>query len=232
VTNRIHPTAIIGAGVEIGEDNVIGPYSVVSGPTRIGSGNWIGPHVSLGTPAEFRGGVHPAGWDGELDGAGVAIGDGNVIREFVTINQGTSRPTQVADDCYLLARSHVGHDCQLDIGVTLGDGVVIGGHTRVWAWANLGMAAVVHQRTQVGPGAMVGMASAVRKDAEAFMIIVGNPARAVSVNVVGLTRRGCDGPTIAAFESFLKGNAALPPGLPPDLAAVLRAWSDAAGDCS
>jgi UDP-N-acetylglucosamine acyltransferase len=232
VTNRIHSTAIIGAGVEIGEDNVIGPFSVVSGPTRIGSGNWIGPHVSVGTAAEFRGGVHPAGWDGELDGAGVAIGDGNVIREFVTINQGTSRPTQVGDDCYLLARSHVGHDCRLDIGVTLGDGVVLGGHTHVWAWANLGMAAVVHQRTQVGPGAMVGMASAVRKDAEAFMVTVGNPARAVRLNVVGLARLGCDDPTIAAFESFLKGDAELPSGLPPDLAAVVRAWLDAAAECS
>jgi UDP-N-acetylglucosamine acyltransferase len=232
VTNRIHPTAIIGAGVELGEDNVIGPYSVVCGPTRIGSGNWIAPHVSLGSPAEYRGGVHPAVWDGELDGAGVAIGDGNVVREFVTINQGTTQTTRVADDCYLLARCHVGHDCQVDNGVTLGDGVVLGGHTRVWAWANLGMAAVVHQRTQVGPGAMVGMASAVRKNADAFMITVGNPARAVGVNVVGLTRRGCDGPTIAAFEAFLRGNAGLPPGLPPDLVAVIGAWSDAAAECS
>lgn len=232
MTNRIHPTAIIGAAVELGDGNVIGPYTVVSGPTRIGSGNWIAPHVSLGTPAEFRGAAHPAGWDGELDGPGVVIGDGNVIREFVTINQGTRQPTQVADDCYLLARCHVGHDCQLDDGVTLGDGVVLGGHTRVWAWANLGMAAVVHQRTQVGPGAMVGMASAVRHDAEAFMTTVGNPARAVSVNVVGLSRRGCDDPTIAAFESFLKGKAGLPPGLPPDLAAVIGAWSDRAAECS
>ena len=64
VANRIHPTAVLGEGVELGEDNVIGPFAVIAGPVRIGDGNWIGPHVTIGTPGEDRHRPHPAAWDG------------------------------------------------------------------------------------------------------------------------------------------------------------------------
>lgn len=230
MANRIHPTAIIGAGVELGDDNVIGPYTVIVGPTRIGGGNWIGPHVSIGTPAEYRGGSHPVGWEGEVDGAGVRIGDRSIIREFVTINQGTHETTVVGDDCYLLARSHVGHDCVLDRSVTLADTVQLGGHTHVWSWANIGMSTVVHQRGQIGPGAMIGMGSAVRKPVAPFTIAVGNPARVTSVNRVGLSRRGCSDAVVDAFEEYLKGKADLPADLPAEIADELSAWVKATAD--
>src|SRR5262249_10320135 len=149
--------------VELGEDNIVGPYAVIVGPCRIGDRNWIAPHVVIGTPAEYRGGEHPVGWEGELAGGGGQIGDGNIIRESVTINQGTHDTTAIGDDCYLLARSHVGHDCVLDNGVVLSDAVQIGGHTRIWSWVNVGMGTVIHQRMQVGPGAMIGMGSSVRR---------------------------------------------------------------------
>ncbi|MFU8849838.1 UDP-N-acetylglucosamine acyltransferase [Micromonospora sp. SL1-18] len=224
MANRIHPTAVVGADVELGDDNIVGPYSVIVGPCRIGNGNWIGPHVVIGTPAEYRGGPHPVGWDGEIAGAGVVIGDNNTFREFVTVQQGTQETTRVGDDCYLLARSHVGHDCVLDDSVTLTGNVALGGHTHVWSWANIGLGTVVHQRGQIGPGAMVGMASAVRRPVEPFTITVGNPARASGVNRVGLSRRGCDDAVIDEFESYLKGRADLPAGLPAEVAEQLTAW--------
>ncbi|GIG60315.1 acyl-[acyl-carrier-protein]--UDP-N-acetylglucosam ine O-acyltransferase [Longispora fulva] len=224
MANRIHSSAIIGDGVELGDGNVIGPYTVIVGPTRIGDGNWIGPMVSIGTPAEYRAGNHPVGWEGELDGAGVAIGDGNIIRDFVTVNQGVHVTTTVADGCYLLARSHVGHDCVVDDGVTLSDNVQLGGHTHVWSWSNIGMGTVVHQYGQIGPGAMIGMGSAIRKDIGPFMTAVGNPAREVAVNRVGLTRRGCDEGQADAVEEYLKKRGDLPAGLPEELAARFAAW--------
>jgi UDP-N-acetylglucosamine acyltransferase len=223
--NRIHPTAVIGAGVEFGDGNVIGPYSIIVGPTRLGHRNWIGPHVVIGTPAEYRDGPHPVAWDGELDGGGVSIGDDNIIREFVTVNQGTRGITRIGDGCYVLARSHIGHDCVVDDGVTLSDAVQLGGHTHVWSWVNVGMGTVVHQRCEVGPGAMVGMGSAVRRTVEPFTITVGNPARATGVNRVGLVRRGCAEPVIDEFETYLKGRGELPVGLPPDVADQLSAWA-------
>ncbi|MET1073166.1 MAG: UDP-N-acetylglucosamine acyltransferase [Umezawaea sp.] len=228
MANRIHPTAVIGAGVELGDDNVIGPYAVIVGQTRIGSGNWIGPHVSIGTPAEDRTGPHPAGWDGELEGAGVEIGDGNRIREYFTMHQGTWRTTRVGDGNYLLSRTHLGHDCLVDDFVTLAS-VQLGGHCHIWSHANIGMGTVVHQKAEVGPGAMVGMGGAVRKDIGPFTISVGNPARVSGINVVGLSRRGCDEETIAALEPFLKGTGDLPAsGVPEDLATLLKAWADRA----
>ncbi|WP_229397911.1 UDP-N-acetylglucosamine acyltransferase [Micromonospora okii] len=227
MTNSIHPTAVIGADVEFGDDNVVGPYSVIVGPTRIGSGNWIGPHVVVGTPAEYRGGPHPRAWDtdGGREGAGVVIGDRNTLREFVTVHQGVQETTELGDDCYLLSRSQVGHDCVLRDGVTLAAAVQLGGHTRVWSWANLGLGTVVHQRGHIGPGAMVGMGSAVRRTIEPFTIAVGNPARVTGVNRVGLSRRGCSEEVVDAFEQHLKGRAELPVGLPDRVAAELDAWS-------
>jgi UDP-N-acetylglucosamine acyltransferase len=226
VANRIHPTAIIGDGVELGTDNIIGPYSVIVGPCRIGNGNWIGPQVTIGTPAEDRGGPHPVAWEGELDGHGVQIGDRNRIREYVTVHQGTHRPTRIGNDCYLLVRSHAGHDVVLDDGVVLACSVQLGGHTHVWPHANVGMSTVVHQHGRIGPGAMVGMGSAVRHEVGAFTIAVGNPARISGINVVGLTRRGCAEDTVAALEPFLKGKGELPGhGLPEEISTLLKAWA-------
>ncbi len=230
MSNRIHPTAIIGDGVELGEGNVIGPYTVIVGPCRVGSGNWIGPHVSIGGPAEYRGGMHPAGWDGELGLHGVEIGDRNIIREFASVNGGVAGPTSIGAECYLMSGSHLGHDSILEDGVTVTSAVQIAGHCRIWGGANLGMGTVVHQRAQVGPGAMVGMQAAVRKDVAAFTVTVGDPARAVAINEVGLRRWGCDDATIAALGPYLKGKGELPSELPEEVAVLLKRWADRAED--
>lgn len=233
--NRIHPTAVVGDGVELGDGNLIGPYAVVVGPVVIGDGNWIGPHVTIGTPAEDRGGPHPAAWEGpptgdaEQDGHGVRIGDRNRIREYVSIQQGTWRASGIGSDNYLLRGSHVGHDVLLDDGVTLACNVLLGGHTHVWCYANLGMGTVVHQGGRVGPGAMVGMGSAVRREVGAFTISVGNPARVSGVNVVGLSRMGMDEESIATLEPWVKGKSALPEDglvdrLPAEVSTLVKAW--------
>lgn len=227
MANRIHPTAIIGTGVQLGDNNVIGPYTIIVGPARIGDSNWIGPQVCIGTPAEYRGGAHPVGWEGEVEGIGVLIGNRNVIREFVTVNQGTHEATVIGDSCYLLTSSHIGHDCMLRDGVTITDAVQLGGHTHVWSWSNIGLGTVVHQRCDIGPGAMIGMGSAVRKDTPAFTIAVGNPARVTGMNAVGLSRRGCGEGTIEEFGRYLAGKADLPDGLPSELAGELAAWQKA-----
>jgi UDP-N-acetylglucosamine acyltransferase len=225
VQNRIHPTAIIGPGVEYGTGNVIGPYSVVLGPCRIGDGNWIAPHTSIGGPAEYRGGDHPVGWESELTSHGVEIGDRNIIREFVTINGGLDATTCVGNDCYIMSGSHVAHDCALEDGVTITSAVRLAGHCRIWTRANLGMGTVVHQRTEVGPGAMIGMQSMVRRDVGAFTMTFGVPARPMGINSVGLQRWGCDEATIIALEAHLAGNDELPAGLPPEVAGVLERWA-------
>lgn len=224
--NRIHPTAVVGEGVKLGDDNVIGPYAVLLGPCTIGSGNHIASHACIGGPPEFRGGPHPVGWDGEIDAAGVEIGDRNVIREFVTINQGLHRPTALSDDGYLMSKAHVGHDALLGDGVTVACAVQIGGHCEVWSLANLGLGTLLHQFVRIGPGAMIGMGSVVRKEVGAFALTVGNPARTVGVNEVGLTRQGCDDQQIAAIAEHLRGAGGIPSGLPDSIAELLTRWAE------
>ncbi|NKQ53491.1 UDP-N-acetylglucosamine acyltransferase [Amycolatopsis sp. K13G38] len=226
--NRIHPTAVLGAGVELGDGNVIGPYTIIRGPAVLGDDNWIGPHVTIGTPAEDRDGPHPA-WDDEPAGAGVRIGSRNRIREYVSVHQGTHRETTVGDEGYYLRGSHVAHDCLIGDSVTLASNVVLGGHVHIWSLANLGMGAIVHQRVRIGPGAMIGMGAAVRREVGAFTVSVGNPARVAGLNVVGLTRLGLAEDTIDQLEPWLKGKAPVPPDglmdqLPAGVSTLVRAW--------
>lgn len=225
MSNRIHPTAVLGGGVELGSDNVIGPFAVVVGPCRIGNGNWIGPHTSIGTPAEDRDGPHPAGWYGEQAGAGVVIGDRNRIREYVSIHQGTWRPTRLGDDCYLLSRSHAGHDVWLGDEVTLACNAQLGGHTEVWSHATLGLGALVHQRGRIGPGAMIGMGAVVRGEVPPFTVAVGSPAKVSGLNEVGLRRLGC--PDADAVRPAVTGRTQPSEvDLPAQVAALLTLWTD------
>jgi UDP-N-acetylglucosamine acyltransferase len=227
VANRIHPTAVISPGVELGEGNVIGPYAVLLGPSRIGDRNWIAPHVCIGMPPEHKAYGRPVAWDGEVEGAGVVIGDDVLLREFVTVHQGTQRATTLADGCYLMSRAHVGHDNQLRAGVTMAPGSAVAGHSVVWDGATIGMGAQLHQRAVVGPGAMIGMASAVKRDVAPFTTVLGNPARVAGTNEVALRKLGADDALVAAWADVLAGRRPLGDDVPPALRDVLRRWDAA-----
>ncbi|WP_106849013.1 UDP-N-acetylglucosamine acyltransferase [Blastococcus sp. Marseille-P5729] len=224
MANNTHPTAVIGPDVHMGDQNTIGPYSVIAGHTTIGSGNWIGPHVVIGTPPEIYGVKHGPVWESSDEIGEIIIGDRNVIHEFANIQPGSVHPTRIGDDCFLMTQTHVGHDCILGDRVILSCSVMLGGLSRVWSGANVGMSSVVHQRLQVGPGAMVGMGSAVRRNAPAFAITLGNPARTTGINTVGLERNGVPPELVDAMTEYLLGRGEMPEGVPADLAERLRAW--------
>lgn len=191
-SSSIHPSAVIGDGVELGTGVAIGPHAVVLGPARVGDRCWIGPGVVIGTPPEVSSLHQSRGWDGELDHAGVEIGEDTVVRELSTIHQGSARTTSVGARCWLLNRCYVAHDVQVGDDVTLSAGVSVGGHVRIGRRANLGMNASVHQRRLVGPGVMVGMGAVVTRDLPPFALAYGSPAHVRGVNAVGLQRAGHD----------------------------------------
>jgi UDP-N-acetylglucosamine acyltransferase len=225
MSNRIHPTAVISEGVELGDGNTIGPFTVVHGPAVIGDDNWIGSHVVIGAAPESRGVEHPVAWDGERGGvAGVRIGDRTTLREFTIIQQGTCRTTTIADDCYLMHAVGVGHDALVDHAVTCSPGVVLAGHVQVWPHANLGMNATLHQHGAIGPGAMIGMNATVPREAAAFSISVGVPARTRRINDVGLARLGCSESGISQLDAYLNGRREFPDELPSEVAAMLKLW--------
>lgn len=186
--NEVHPTAVVGRDVTLGTGNTISAYAVLDGPLEIGDGNWFGPHCSIGTPPQWTGvmGDQISGRVGE----GVRIGHRNVVREYVTVHQGTDRVTIIENETYLMAYAHVPHDAYISTRATLTNASQLAGHTQVGWRANLGLGTVVHQRSVIGPYVMVGMQSVVTNHLPPAVVAFGSPARPRGVNRVGLERAG------------------------------------------
>src|SRR3990167_2093740 len=113
MTNFIHPTAYVAPGSELGHGNYIGPFCHIYSNVIIGDNNHFEVYVSVGSPAEKQGYFRsPIIY-------GVVIGNNNTIREFVTMNAGTRRPTVMGSDCTMLRGSHLSHDSILEDKVTV-----------------------------------------------------------------------------------------------------------------
>jgi UDP-N-acetylglucosamine acyltransferase len=199
----IHPTAVVAATAELGEDVSIGPCCVVGPRVRLGartrlhahvviSGDtWLGadcevfPFAALGmTPQDKKLGRNETG--GQL-----RIGRHNLIREHVTIHGGTpfsSGVTRIGDHNMLLAGSHVGHDATVGSHVVFTNGAMAGGHTWIADRAILGAMVGLHQFARIGELAMVGAGAMVSQDVPPFALVQGDRARICGVNLVGLAR--------------------------------------------
>lgn len=195
--NIIHPTAVIDPKATLGSGNYIGPYCIIGPNVKIGSGNRLEAFASIGTPAEHRNYFFsPPG--------SVEIGNENVIREYVTINGGTSGATRLMNKCTLLKGSHVGHDAYLDNSCNLGCNAIVGGHTHLSIGANLGLSTVVHQNRVVGAYALIGMNSTVTRDVIPFSISFGTPSEVKRVNRIGLQRAGLNTNELVAFDDWFE----------------------------
>jgi UDP-N-acetylglucosamine acyltransferase len=203
MTAKIHSTAVIADGAELGRDVTIGPYSVIGPRVKIGDGTLVGPQVvidgvtTIGRENRFLGQANIGGAPQDLsyedEPTRLRIGDRNTVREFVTINRGTIKgggETVVGSGCLLMACSHVAHDCDLGDGVQLGNNVLLAGHVAVGAGAIVNGAAAAHQFVTIGRNAYVGGLTRVIQDVPPFMILEGHPARVRKVNVIGLERAG------------------------------------------
>ena len=196
-TARVAPGAAIGAGASIGPYCVLGPDVVVgeacrlvahvhvTGHTTIGARTVVYPFASLGTPPQsvkYRGGP-----------TRLSIGSDCDIRENVTINIGTEDDrgiTEIGDHCFLMAGSHVAHDCKVGSHVTFANDAVLGGHVSVGDYTFLGGQAAVRQFVRIGEGGMIAGLSGVRADIIPWGMAQGPLANLVGINVVGLRRRG------------------------------------------
>lgn len=224
MANRIHPTAVIGPEVELGDGNTIGPFCVLQGPIRIGDDNYLASHVSIGGAAEVRGHRFEPSWEEPFDGHGVVIGSGNVFKEFVAVNGGWAHTTQVGDNGFFMGKVHLNHDVVVGDEVTISGAAVLAGHVVVEDGANLGLGTVVHQRRVVPAGCMIGMQSAVTRDLPPYVVSRGVPARPTRLNTHRLDRLGIAASDHAALEAVLLGGHRELDDVPELLLPAVRAW--------
>lgn len=214
---RVHPTAIVAASAELAADVVVGPYSIVGAETAIGEGTSIGPHVVIADRTRIGRGnrVFQFASVGEIpqdrkytgDPTRTVIGDRNVIREFVTIHAGTSQDkgvTTIGDGNWLLAYSHVAHDCVIGNETTFSNNAQLAGHVIIDDYAILGGFVGVHQFCRVGAHAMLAAGSIVLQDVPPYVTAAGSPATPRGTNSEGLRRRGFGGDEIAAIRRAYK----------------------------
>ena len=191
--------ALIGPQVEIGEGTTIGPHVVIEGRTRIGRNNRVWQFASIGAAPQDKkyGGEDTA----------VEIGDGNTIREFVTINRGTAGDagvTRVGDDNWIMAYVHFAHDCQIGSHAIFANYTGLAGHVRVGDWAILGGATVAHQFVRVGAHSFTGMCTLLDRDLPPYVGAAGNRAQPYGINTFGLRRRGFPQATLDALKRAYK----------------------------
>jgi len=192
---EVGPYSIIGPGVQVGEGTWIGAHVVLDGRVRIGRGNRIWHFASIGAPPQDKkyGGEDTA----------VEIGDGNTIREYVTINRGTALDagvTRVGNDNWIMAYVHFAHDCQIGSHTVFANACQLAGHVAVGDWAIFGATTLVHQFVHVGGHAFTGMGTYLPQDLPPYVRAAGNMARPYGINSEGLRRRGFAADAINALK--------------------------------
>ncbi|MFQ5453100.1 MAG: acyl-ACP--UDP-N-acetylglucosamine O-acyltransferase [Candidatus Zixiibacteriota bacterium] len=200
--SNIHSTAIVSSKAELDTDVTVGPHTVIENDVTIGKGTNIASSVLIGSGARIGENVrifHSAvistipqdlKFGGEKTKA--VIGNNTTIREFVTINRGTSAhgESSIGKNCLLMAYSHVAHDCIIGDNVILANSVNLGGHIEIGDYAILGGILPVHQFVKIGAHAMIGGGFRVQQDICPYALIAGYPLKVIGINSIGLKRRG------------------------------------------
>ena len=202
--NNIHPSTLVGPEVKLGINNIIGPNSVLLGPLEIGDDNWIGPGVTIGTPPEVRTAPHLAIWNETDNSRPTIIGSRNILREGVSIQRSNYRQTTVGNDCFIMSRAYIAHDCVVEDNVTISANVSLAGHCHIQEKATLGLASTFHQFSVVGTGAMVGMSAAVTKDVPPYAMFFGVPGVIHGANTRGMAAHGFQDDSIVQWDEDLK----------------------------
>ena len=220
MASQIHPTALVDPAAQLGEGVTVGPYAVVGPDVQIGAGTRIGPHavldgrVRLGSDNHiFAGaciGQEPQDLKYTGDATEVVIGNGNRIREYVTINRATAGDEQtiLGDGNLLMAYSHIGHNCRLGNRIVIANGVAVAGHVDIDDRAVIGGVLGIHQFVHIGTLAMVGGMSRIDRDVPPFMMVEGHPGRLRGLNRIGIKRSGLadqsDGAALKELQQLWK----------------------------
>lgn len=195
---HVDPRAEIADYVEIGPFCIVGPHVSLGEGCRLEGQVTLTGHTTIGARNRFFGGAVIGGDPQDVGYSGsstrVEIGDDNIFREGVTVNRGADKEdgvTRVGHRNFLMANSHIGHNCHVFNNVILCNGALLGGHVHVHDFVIVSGNSVVHQFVTLGTGAFVSGGCRAPMDVPPYMLSAGSDKpEVVSVNVVGMRRRG------------------------------------------
>ncbi|MDB4948718.1 MAG: UDP-N-acetylglucosamine acyltransferase [Gemmatimonadetes bacterium] len=198
---EIHPTAIVDPSAELGEGVSVGPHTIIGPGVIVGAGTQIASavlieHATVGDGCAISHGAvlgtAPQDLKYRNEPTRLTVGDRTVIREYATLNRGTTASgiTSVGSDCLLMSYVHVAHDCHLGDHVIISNAVNMAGHVTIHDWASIGGMTPIHQFVRIGAHAFVGGGSRVAKDIPPYVKAAGSPIQLYGLNSVGLQRRG------------------------------------------
>ena len=198
----IHRTALIDPTAELGPDVAVGPFAIVGPRVTVGDHSQIAAHAVLERTTRIGRGVKigygtvigndPQDLKYKGEETWVQIGDGTIIREYCTINRGTTATgkTTVGQRCFIMTYVHIAHDCAIGSDVILANGIQMAGHVTVEDRAIISGLVPIHQFVRIGTYAFVGGGSRVNQDVPPYTKAVGNPVHLYGLNSVGLQRAG------------------------------------------
>ena len=213
----IHETAIVDASAEIADDVTIGPWARIGAEVTIGTGTVIESHVVIDGPTTIGSDNHIYSFnaiggdaqDKKFKGerATLEIGDGNVIREYCTINRGTADGggvTRLGCRNWIMAYVHIAHDCHLGDDNVMANGASLAGHVEVGNHVTFGGFSLVHQFCTIGDYCFTALGSGITKDIPTYVRVSGLPAKPHGLNTEGLRRKGFDADAILWLKRAYK----------------------------
>ena len=213
---KVQSSAVVHPKAELADDVCVGHYSIIGPEVKIGSGTVIGDHcviegrTALGKNNRIFTGAVIGSMPQDLkyrdEKTEVLIGDNNIIREYVTVNLGTtaSGRTSIGNNNLLMAYAHIAHDCVIGQGAVIANAGTLAGHIAVEDKAILGGLAAVHQFVRIGRLSIVGGLSRVIQDVPPFSLCVGQPARVMGLNREGLKRAKFSSATLTELKHAFK----------------------------
>jgi UDP-N-acetylglucosamine acyltransferase len=218
MSKNIHPSAFVDPSARLGEGVSVGAFAVIEAGVVVGDGCSVDHHAVLHSGATLGRdnkvfahavvGGEPQDLKFKGEASQIVIGDGNLIREFTTLNRGTEDGggiTRIGSRNLFMAYVHVGHDCQLGSDIVIANSVALAGHCEVGDHATIGGLTGLHQRGRIGTQAMVGALSRLSKDVPPYSITNGcDLVKVYGLNKLGLKRRGFSKDAIAALEQAFR----------------------------
>ncbi len=211
--SRIHTTALVDPRAELDLDVEVGPYSIIGPKVKIGKGTRINSHVVVEGNTTIGEGNHifqfstigsvPQDLKYKGEESQLIIGSYNVIREFASLNPGTSGGgmlTRIGDRNLMMMYCHIAHDCIIGSHSVIANGATLGGHVIIEDYVIAGGLVGVHQFVRVGTGSILGAGSMVSKDITPYCNATGDRVRLRGLNLEGLRRRGFSRDRIDALK--------------------------------